>query len=234
MSKFTKPLQAVKKLKIKHEDVRKNDMKTIKILERRLSELKRRYNMIRLKPHSLIVPNIGISNRELILDCETTGLSNYDGIIELSIIELIEGIKTGRQYHSFFNPVINITKKAEEIHRITNEQLERYPVFSEKVEEIIKFIGNGNIVAHNSNFDMRMLNNELGRCGWESYQKSRFIDTLSISRNLFPNCSNSQDSLCKRFNIDNNNRLNTGIHSAKEDTEILYHIYIKLKELTKL
>lgn len=212
---------------------KKSDLKTLQILERKVSEIKRKNKWIRLKPHSLITPLVGLSNREIIFDCETTGLYNNDGIIEISMIEMIDGVKTGRNFHSFFNPLVNITKKAEEIHRITNEKLEDYPIFKQKVVDIVSFIGNAQIVAHNSNFDMRMLNNELERAGWESYQKTRFIDTLAIARNLFPRCSNSQDSLCKRFNLDNNNRLKTGIHSAKEDTELLYIIYQKLKELNK-
>lgn len=212
---------------------KKEDIKTLQILERRVSEIKRKNKWLRLKPHSLITPIIGLSNREIIFDCETTGLYNSDGIVEISMIEMIDGIKTGRNFHSFFNPLVNITKKAEQIHELTNEKLEDFPIFKTKVVEIISFIGNGQIIAHNSNFDMRMLNNELERCGWEGYHKNRFIDTLGIAKNLFPKCSNSQDSLCKRFNIDNNNRLKTGIHSAKEDTELLYIIYQKLKELIK-
>ena len=210
---------------------KKQDIKALQVLERKVSEIKRRNKWLRLKPHSLVIPSGGLSNREIIFVCETTGLYNNDGIIEISMIEMIDGVKTGRNFHCFFNPLVNITKKAEEIHKITNEKLEDYPIFKSKVVDIISFIGNAQIVAHNSNFDMRMLNNELERAGWEGYQKTRFIDTLAISRKLFPNCSNSQDSLCKRFNLDNNNRLKTGIHSAKEDTELLYIIYNKLKEL---
>ena len=48
-------------------------------------------------------------NREMVLDTETTGLSNQDKIVEISILELIDGIKTGRKFHTFFNPEIRIT-----------------------------------------------------------------------------------------------------------------------------
>ena len=163
--------------------------------------------------------------REVILDTETTGLTNSDRIVEISIIEMIDGTKTGRRYHKFLNPEVNITKKAMEIHKITNEKVESCPKFQDVVEEVIKFIGNATIIAHNSNFDMRMINNELERCGWEKYEKNRFIDTLGIARFLFPDQKNNQDALCERFNINNSIRSETGIHSAMEDTALLYLIY---------
>lgn len=171
--------------------------------------------------------------REIILDTETTGLSEFDKIVEISLLELIDGVKTGRRLHYFFNPKIKISKRAVEIHNITNEKLKNAPLFSNKAEEIIKFIGNATIIAHNASFDRRMLNQELIDCGWEIYPQKRFIDTLEIARFLYPKVSNSQDALCQRFNIDNYNRVTTGIHSAYEDTIQLYFIYKNLNEALK-
>ena len=175
--------------------------------------------------------------REMILDTETTGLSNSDRIVEISVLELIDGIKTGRRFHKFLNPEVNITKKAIEIHKITNEKVEHCQKFHEIAESLIKFIGDSTIIAHNSKFDMRMLNNELERCGWEKYSSTRFIDTLEIARYLFPKEKNNQDALCERFKIDNSTRSETGIHSAIEDTALLYLVYremIPLLEQKKL
>jgi DNA polymerase-3 subunit epsilon len=173
-------------------------------------------------------------NREMVLDTETTGLSNQDKIVEISILELIDGIKTGRKFHTFFNPEIKITKKAVEIHNITNEKVKDQPLFASRAEEIIKFIGESVIIAHNAKFDQRMLNNELKRAGWEPFPDCRFIDTLEISRFLYPKEKNNQDALCRRFEIDNYNREKTGLHSAYEDTVLLYFVYQNLKsELEK-
>ena len=171
--------------------------------------------------------------REVILDTETTGLGNEDKIVEISIIELVDGIKTGRRYHSFLNPVVNITKKAIEIHKITNEKVKDCPKIEDISEAIIKFIGDAKIIAHNASFDRRILNNELRRCGWEKYNKNRFIDTLAIARYLFPKEKNNQDALCQRFNIENSNREISGIHSAAEDTALLYLIYKEMSEMLK-
>ena len=61
--------------------------------------------------------------------------------------------------------------------------------------------------------------------------KKRFIDTLEISRYLFPKEKNSQDALCQRFGIDNKHRVASGIHSAVEDTAHLYKIYQELSKI---
>lgn len=169
--------------------------------------------------------------REMVLDTETTGLTNSDRIVEISILELVDGIKTGRRFHKFINPETSISKKAIEIHKITNEKVESCPKFGEIAESLIKFIGDATIIAHNSKFDMRMINNELERCGWQKYDPTRFIDTLEIARYLFPEAKNSQDALCERFKIDNTVRKETGIHSAAEDTAHLYLIYKELSSL---
>ena len=168
--------------------------------------------------------------REVILDTETTGLSSSDAIVELSMLELVDGIKTGRHFHKFLNPRIAISKKAVEIHKITNEKLKDCQIFPQIAKDVIKFIGNATIIAHNANFDKKMLNNELLRAGWEPYPDNRFIDTLEICRFLYPKEKNSQDALCQRFEIDNHNRMSTGIHSAAEDTAHLYLIYKQLEK----
>lgn len=187
--------------------------------------LKKKLKIDKIKSHSLIINDTKINiKKEIIIDTETTGLGYNDQICEISLIETIDGIITGRKFYSRFNPDVEISKKASEIHKMTKKNLEKEPKFKDKVEEIIKFIGNSDLIAHNANFDYRLLNQELTRCGWDIYPKNRFIDTLKIARFLFPGESNSQDSLCLRFGIDNNNRITTGIHNAYEDTIHLYHI----------
>lgn len=173
--------------------------------------------------------------RELVFDTETTGLSNSDKIVEFSLLELVDGIKTGRRLHYFLNPGIKISKRASEIHGITNEKLIDAPTFADVVEDMIRFIGHGTLIAHNAKFDQRILNNELKSMGWAPYPDERFIDTLEIARFLYPDKKNNQDALCARFNVDNHNRVTTGIHSAYEDTVQLYHVYGKMcSELKKI
>lgn len=168
--------------------------------------------------------------RKIILDTETTGLMDSDGIVELSMIETYNGVKSGRFFHTFFNPLTTITAKATAIHKLTDEKVADFPTFPEKAKEIIDFIGTSYVVAHNAGFDMRMLNNELIRWDYAPFPKFHFIDTLAMARFLYPKQGNKQDDLCVRYNIDNKLRMATGIHSAMEDTVHLYKIFVILCE----
>ena len=204
-----------------HEELRKDFIKFCDAFEKEPRGEKRKHEDEEEKSRKKLKD----VQREMILDTETTGLTNSDRIVEISVLEMIDGIKTGRRFHRFLNPEVNITKKAVEIHNITNEKVEWCKKFHEIAEDLIRFIGDATIIAHNSKFDMRMLNNEFERCGWEKYSSTRFIDTLEIARYLFPDQKNSQDALCERFKINNTVRSETGIHSAIEDTAHLYLIY---------
>lgn len=223
----------LKSRKRKREPVEEEPQKTAKVLRPHKEVL-----MMRKEIKVIIEEPCDSSfaiKRELIFDTETTGLSNNDRIVEFSLIELIDGIKTGRRLHKFLNPEFNIPKKAIEVHGITNERIADAPLFKDVVEDIITFIGHGTIIAHNARFDQRMLNNELERLGWEPYGNERFIDTLAMAKSLYPGESCKQDALCARFNINNIMREKTKLHSAYEDTVVLYHIYGKLcEELKKI
>ena len=188
-----------------------------------------------LKSHDLLIKKLKLNiKREIIFDTETTGIGKTDKIVEISFIELIDGVKTGRSFQSFFNPVIKISKGAYAVHKITDEDVKDSPLFKEKAEEIISFIGTSSLVAHNARFDMNFLNRELIEAGWQPYPCDRFIDTLKIAKHFYEK-NNSLDNLCNRFEIDNRKRNNKegGRHSAHEDTILLYHVYCKFNDMLK-
>ena len=54
---------------------------------------------------------------------------------------------------------------------------------------------------------------------------NEIIDTLSLARNKFPGSPVSLDALCKRYRIDNSNRIQ---HTALIDCELLAKVYINL------
>lgn len=175
-------------------------------------------------------PCTSLIQRLIILDTETTGLGEND---EISLIETVEGIKTGRYLHFFINPKGRLPKKSIAIHNLTKQKLKKFPHFEEVAYKILAFIGSSTILAHNAGFDRRMLNNGLKRTGIDPLPESRFIDTWGMAKFLFPGEKTNQNALCEKFGIDNFNRVTTGIHSAMEDTAQLYLIYRNLICLLK-
>ena len=165
---------------------------------------------------------------EIILDTETTGLTpSTDKIIEIACIELENHTPTGKKFHTFINPEMNITEGAYQTHGITREFLNDKPKFKEIAKEFLDFIKDSTLVIHNADFDLAFLNKELKEAGLPIIPNLNVIDTLNVAREKFPGAQNSLDALCKRFKIDNSRRQK---HSALLDCEILAKVYIELFE----
>ena len=167
--------------------------------------------------------------REIILDTETTGLKPFQGdkIIEIAAIELIDHISTEKKFHCYINPERDIPETSQQIHNISYEMVKDKPIFKEIIDEFLDFIKNDSIIIHNADFDLKFLNYELSLCGFNNLQNN-IIDTLSIARSKYPGSSVSLDSLCKRFEVDLNERKEKG-HGALIDCYLLSEVYLELK-----
>jgi len=166
--------------------------------------------------------------KEVLLDTETTGLSSVsDKIIEIACIEIDDHIPTGKNFHFFLNPEMEISQGAYDTHGISREFLVDKPKFKDVADDFLKFIENKKLVIHNAEFDMAFLNKELKEAGKLAIKADLIIDTLNIAREKFPGAQNSLDALCKRFKIDNSRRQK---HSALLDCELLAKVYIELLE----
>ena len=168
-----------------------------------------------------------MSERELCLDIETTGLDPKDGhrIIEIACVELVNKVKTGNFFHSYINPRREVPKEATAIHGIATEFLTDKPVFDHVTEKFLSFIQDTKIIIHNAAFDTKFINYELSTLGLPPLNKNNIIDSLTIARNKYPGAANSLDALCKRFNIDLSRRAK---HGALLDSELLADVYVEL------
>jgi len=105
--------------------------------------------------------------REIVLDTETTGLDPKTGhrLIEIACIELEDYLPTGRHFHRYCHPDRTIDPDAERVHGISLASLADKPRFHEPQvwEEMVAFIGEADLIAHNAPFDRGFLNAELGR-----------------------------------------------------------------------
>lgn len=165
--------------------------------------------------------------REIVFDTETTGLDPRDGhrLVEFAGVELIERMPTGRSIHFYCNPGRTMPAEAEAIHGLSDEFLRDKPRFMEKAGELLEFLGDAVLVAHNAQFDMRFLNFELQKAARGPIDAGRVVDTLDLARKRFPGAKHSLDALCQRFSIDRSARV---LHGALIDAELLSDVYIEL------
>jgi DNA polymerase-3 subunit epsilon len=165
--------------------------------------------------------------REIVFDTETTGLNPATGdrMVEIGCIEMINRVETGRHFHAYFNPERSMPSDAEAVHGLTTIFLSAQPLFSDRVEELLEFIEDSALVAHNASFDFGFLNHELQLCGRPSVCLSRMVDTLVLARSRHPGAKHSLDALCTRFGVDRSMRVK---HGALLDAQLLAQVYVEL------
>ena len=165
--------------------------------------------------------------REIVFDTETTGLSPSDGhrLVEIGCIEMINRVETGRTFHSYFNPGRSMPPEAQVVHGLSDAFLADKPRFNELHDELLAFLGDARLVAHNAAFDFSFLNAELYQCGRPALGPERMIDTLALARARHPGAKHSLDALCVRFGIDRSQRVK---HGALVDAQLLAQVYIEL------
>src|SRR5690349_15741457 len=165
--------------------------------------------------------------REIVFDTETTGLNPAGGdrIVEIGCVELFNRVETGRHFHAYFNPQRVMPSDAEAVHGLTNLFLSDKPLFSDRVEELLEFIEDSPLVAHNAGCDFSFLNFELERCSRPTVCMSRMVDTLTLARTRHPGAKHSLDALCARFGVDRSMRVK---HGALLDAQLLSQVYVEL------
>jgi DNA polymerase III subunit epsilon len=165
--------------------------------------------------------------REIIFDTETTGLDPKTGdrLVEIGCIEMVNRVATGSTFHAYFNPDRDMPAAAEAVHGLSITFLSDKPRFHERAAELIEFLGDAKLVAHNAGFDFGFVNSELEMCGMEPLSRERMIDTVALARVRHPGAKLSLDALCTRYGIDRSHRT---LHGALLDAELLAQVYVEL------
>jgi len=165
--------------------------------------------------------------REIVFDTETTGLSfsGGDRLVEIGCVELHNRVATGRTYHAYVNPGRPMPIEAFNVHGLSDRFLSDKPSFHEVVEDLLEFLGDCPLVAHNAGFDFSFLNGELALCGRPHCGPERMIDTLGIARVKHPGAKHTLDALCSRYGIDLSQRT---LHGALLDAQLLAQVYVEL------
>ena len=119
---------------------------------------------------------------------------------------LVGRVMTGETYHAYFNPERAMPAAAENVHGLSDKFLSDKPLFAQKADDLLAFLGDSPLVAHNASFDFGFLNNELQRCGREAIGLDRMVDTVALARVRHPGAKLSLDALCTRYGIDRSHR----------------------------
>ncbi|MGH8482171.1 MAG: DNA polymerase III subunit epsilon [Nevskiaceae bacterium] len=170
-----------------------------------------------------------MSERQIVLDTETTGLELAQGhrVIEIGCIELVSRRVSANEFHHYLNPEREIDAGALAVHGITREFLLEKPRFAEVAASLLDYLRGAELIIHNAEFDVGFLNAELARAGLPERIDTvcRVTDTWQLARKLHPGLKNSLDALCKRYGVDNSGR---DLHGARLDARLLAEVYLAM------
>ena len=85
---------------------------------------------------------------------------------------------------------------AEAVHGLSSQFLSDKPLFRGGWAELMDFLEDAPLVAHNARFDFGFLNHELKLCARDTVSMDRMIDTVAIARTLHPGAKHSLDAPC--------------------------------------
>lgn len=153
------------------------------------------------------------------IDVETTGLSPFaNELIEVSAIKY-DGCKKIDTYSTLIRPKLEIPYYITKITGITNNMVKSAPEVEEVMPQLVNFVGDAAIVAHNANFDYKFIQNYSDN----SFSKNKVIDTVPIGRKLYPELPNHKlGTIAKHIGITED-----GFHRAEFDCECCAKIYME-------
>lgn len=153
--------------------------------------------MIESKPADL---NKDVMNMYAILDIETTGGKyNEEGITEIAI-HRFDGQQVVDKFISLVNPEREIQPFVVNLTGINNNMLRTAPKFYEVAKRIVEITKDTVLVAHNAQFDYRILRTEFRRLGYNFERKT--LCTVDLSKKLIPEAeSHSLGKLVRSLGI---------------------------------
>jgi len=132
-------------------------------------------------------------------------------------------------FYSYINPETQIPKDIQKITGIKEELLNNAPKFKEIGLELLDFIKNTTLIAHNAFFDLAFLQESLRRellLSWDG----KTVDSLRLFKKIMPGLpSYSLSFLRDYFKISQKDAIS---HRALEDAKTLkelFFIFTKIK-----
>jgi DNA polymerase-3 subunit epsilon len=151
----------------------------------------------------------------VLLDLETTGATPLrDRITEIALIQFKDGVEVDR-WQTLVNPEMNIPDFIQSLTGITNAMVEDAPTFEQVAGELLDYLDDAVMCAHNVRFDHGFLKTEFKRIGITLKQK--VLCTVKLSRKLYPQYkSHGLSAIIERHNF-----VCTQRHRAMGDVEVM-------------
>jgi len=165
----------------------------------------------------------------VVLDLETTGAKSPPSrIMEIGAFRVRNGEITDK-FHSLLNPEMPIPEFIGALTGIRDDMVADAPKFAEIAEDLMRFIGESVLVAHNADFDLGFLNYEIGRVYKGYHLGNPSLCTVQLSRGLISEIQNHKlKTVANYYSIDLVNP-----HRASDDAHATAKILLNLLQEMK-
>lgn len=163
-----------------------------------------------------------------VIDIEATSLPKPDNrIMEFAAVKLDDGRIT-ESYSTLINPTVAIPGYVQQMTGIRTKMVKDQPEFEQIAEEIMEFLGDRVMVAHNIAFDAGIINSELRRAGM-GLLGNKTLCTVKLSRKLVPGLDRYRlGEVASYFGIEIENR-----HRAVDDAVAAARIFLKVLNIAE-
>jgi DNA polymerase-3 subunit alpha (Gram-positive type) len=128
------------------------------------------------------------------------------------------------EFQTLVNPELPLPRFISALTGITNEMLSAAPQFESVVESWLRFAGDAVLVAHNSNFDLNLLNQEIARVFPGCRMRNPDLCTVQLARRVAPALErHNLDALVDHFGIEIKER-----HRAAGDARATAQVLLRL------
>jgi DNA polymerase III epsilon subunit family exonuclease len=197
-----------------------------------VSDLVRNDSRFRLESTHLSISEDSLELRPLheitfvVLDVEAiVTRSRPARIIELGAYRVHNGEITA-EFQSLINPDAPLPRFITTLTGISDEMLQQAPEFSKVAREWLDFAGDAVLVAHNSDFDLPLLNREIERVFPGHRMGNPELCTVNLARRLLCNSGgHNLDALAEHFGFEISER-----HRAAGDAHATARVLINLLE----
>lgn len=155
-----------------------------------------------------------------VIDLETTGGNpDTEKIIEVGMVK-IENRKITEERSFLINPEKDIPDFVQKLTGIKNASVEHSPKIDEVIGEIVEFIGDSILVAHNTSFDIPFMNGVLKKLQLPTLE-NKVICTNIMTKYLIPDIMSSNLTYMSQiFNI-RHSHAHRAIEDAKATASLL-------------
>lgn len=170
-----------------------------------------------------------------VFDLETTGGNHQsDKIIEIGMVK-VKNLKIIEEKDFLIQPEMKIPEFIQRLTSISQKDVVDSPLIENVIDDILAFMGDSILVAHNTSFDVPFLNSVLTRLG-KPELKNPSICTNLMTKYLVPSLMNSNlNYMAKIFEI-RHKKAHRALDDARASAELLVrylHIFLD-KGISKL